>query len=105
MVEERRVRFAVNLLKGRLHRAVGGKRCGCGACAHWVAMAARRAGIPREQLEAALAPAAAAQKRPSRRLQPMRVKISESSTFRVRGREVTGHEGLAMLLTRFHDPG
>jgi hypothetical protein len=53
MGEEGRLRFALAILTGRLHQAVGDKRCGCGKCAHWVAVAARRAGVPREHLEAA----------------------------------------------------
>jgi hypothetical protein len=101
-VDEDRLRFALALIEGRLHKAVGDKRCGCGQCAHWIAIAARRAGVTREDLEAAL-PAAAKPERPrSRAPREWRVRICDSGTIRVRGRDVDWQEGLAILLARLH---
>lgn len=56
MAQDPEVRFALAIVAGRLHTANGDRRCGCGPCAHWVAIAAHRAGIPREYLESALPP-------------------------------------------------
>ena len=102
MVEEGRLRFALGLIEGRLHKAVGDKRCGCGPCAHWVAVAAQRAGVPREQLEAALPPAAKPQRMRSRPVRTWRVPICDSGTIRVRGHDVDAQEGLAILFARLH---
>ncbi len=104
MVEQDRLRFAVALLKGRLHRAVGEKRCGCGQCAHWVSVAAQRAGVTRKELEAALPPAAKPQRTRSRAARQWRVRICDSSTIRVRGRDIDSQEGLAVLLARLYHP-
>jgi len=103
MGENTRIQIAVALTEGRLHKAVGDKRCGCGPCAHQVAMAARRAGVTREQLEAALPPAARPEPRPRRqRRRESLVRISESCSLRVRGRDADPREGLALLLERLH---
>jgi hypothetical protein len=103
MVEDGRLRFALKLIEGRLHKAVGDKRCGCGQCSHWIALAAQRSGVARERLEAALPPVAKPQRRRSR---PHRrgVRICDSVTVRVRGRDVDPHEGLALLLKRLGHP-
>jgi hypothetical protein len=66
MVEDGRLRFALTLIEGRLHKAVGDKRCGCGQCSHWIAFAARRSGVTRESLEAALPPPAKPERRRTR---------------------------------------
>jgi hypothetical protein len=105
MVDKGKLRFALALIEGRLHPAVGGKRCGCGACAHWVAVAARRAGLPLEDLQAALPPAAKPRSKRPRTPRPWSVRICDSGTIRVRGRDVEPQEGLAILLARLHDPG
>jgi hypothetical protein len=97
MVEDRRLRIALALLEGRLHKASGAKRCGCGPCAHWVAVAARRAGISRGRLEAALPPVAKPEPRRRMASRQGRVRICESSTIRVRGRDVDPREGFAIL--------
>lgn len=102
MGENTRIQIAVALTEGRLHTAVGDKRCGCGPCAHQVVMAARRAGVTREQLEAALPPAARPEPRPRRRRCDSLVRLSESCTVRVRGRDVEVQQGLALLLGRLH---
>ena len=101
-MEEGRLRFALTLIEGRLHKAVGDKRCGCGPCAHWVTVAAQRAGVRREDLVAALPPVA--RQRRQRRAAPRRwrVPICDSSSIRVRGRDVDEGEGLALLLARLH---
>jgi hypothetical protein len=106
MVGDGKSRFALALVEGRFHKAVGDKRCGCGQCAHWVAVVARRAGVSRERLEAALPPAAKPQR--ERRGCPgapraWRVRICESGTIRVRGRDVDPGERLAILLSRLSD--
>ncbi|HTQ22633.1 hypothetical protein [Mycobacterium sp.] len=100
-----RLKFALALVEGRLHKAVGDKRCGCGQCAHWVTVAAQRAGIACDELEAALAPVAKPQRRRQRRPRPMGVQVCDSATIRVRGRDVDPREGLAILLARLHDSG
>lgn len=108
MRENSRIEIAVGLTRGRLHRAVGEKRCGCGPCAHQVVMAARRAGVTREQLEAALSPVARPEPRPRRKDRTRRnstVRFSEACTLRVRGRDVDPQEGLALLLERLHRTG
>ena len=98
-----RLRFALALIAGRLHKAVGDKRCGCGACAHWVTVAARRAGVRREDLEAALPPAAKPQRR-RRTPRQWTVPICDSGIIRVRGRDIDEREGLALLFERLHRP-
>jgi hypothetical protein len=103
MVEDRRLRFALTLIQGRLHKAVGDKRCGCGQCSHWIAVAAQRSGVPRERLEAAL-PAAAKPQRGRSRTPRAGVQICDSATIRVRGRDVDPQEGLALLFKRLHHP-
>jgi hypothetical protein len=102
-MESRRMQFALDQLKGRLHDSVGDKRCGCGPCAYWVARAARAAGVSRAELEARLPPPAKAERPRSRRSQPMRARICESGTIRPRGSDVDPQSGLAMLFTRLHD--
>lgn len=102
---DERVRFALTLIEGKLHRAAGDRRCGCGVCGYWVARAARTAGIARHRLEAALPPAAKPEPRRRRAPGPGRVQICESSTIRVRGRDVDPQQGLAVLLARLHEPG
>lgn len=103
MGENTGIEKAIALTEGRLHRAVGHKRCGCGPCAHQITVAARQAGVRREQLEAALPPAARPQPRPRRqRRRESLVRISDSCTVRVRGCDVQPHEGLALLLGRLH---
>jgi len=99
---DNKVQQAKAFVEGRLHTAAGEKRCGCGPCAHWVAIAARRAGIRREQLEAALAPPARAERPQRRRPSPTGVRICDSATIRVRGRQAEHGEGLAALLDRLH---
>lgn len=106
MGENTRIEKAIALTEGRLHTAVGDKRCGCGPCAHQVAMAARRAGVTQEQLQAALPPAArpepgARRRRPGGPLGP----ISESCTVRMRGRGADPREGVALLAERLHSSG
>jgi Vault protein inter-alpha-trypsin domain len=103
MAQDGRLRFALTLVEGRLHKAVGDKRCGCGQCSHWIAFAAQRSGVTRERLEAALPPPAKPERR---RSQPRRpgVRICDSATVRVRGRDVDPQEGLALLLERLHHP-
>ena len=75
MMDEGKVRFALALLEGRLHKAVGGKRCGCGACGHWVAVAARHAGLTREELAAVLPAPATPTRRRGRAGRPWSVRI------------------------------
>lgn len=70
MVEDGRLRFALTLIEGRLHKAAGDKCSGCGQCSHWIAVAARRSGVTREHLEAALPPPAKPQRRRSRLARP-----------------------------------
>ena len=103
MVEDGRLRFALTLIEGRLHKAMGDKRCGCGQCSHWIAVAARRSGVTLERLEAALPPPAKPERRRSRPPRPG-VRICDSVTVRVRGRDVDPQEGLALLLKRLHHP-
>ncbi|MHA7666812.1 hypothetical protein [Mycolicibacterium sp. HS_4_1] len=106
MVEQDKMQAALALVKGRLHTAAGSTRCGCGPCAHQVATAARRAGIPRQRLEAALAPVAKPDRlRQARRPEPMRTWIGDSSTIRPRGHDGNRDEGLSALLSRLHRPG
>lgn len=103
MGEQDKLRVAMALIKGRLHPAAGDKRCGCGPCAHQVAMAARRAGVSRQQLEAALAPAAKPDRpRQARRRAPMQARICDSSTIRPRGHEGDRAEGISAFLSRLH---
>ncbi len=105
MRENTRIQIAVALTAGRLHQAVGDKRCGCGPCAHQVAMAARRAGVRREQLEAALPPAARPEPRQRRNQRTRRnstVRLSEACTLRVRGGDIDPQEGMALLQERLH---
>ena len=104
MVEDGKLRFALALLEGRLHKAVGGKRCGCGKCAHWVVVAAQRAGLAREVLEAALPQAARPQRPRPRAARGWSVQICESAAIRVRGRDIDPQQGLAILLSRLHHP-
>ncbi|MFM9376932.1 hypothetical protein [Gordonia sp. VNK21] len=103
---DRRVQLAVAMVQARTaaHRAAGDKRCGCGQCAHWVLVAARRAGISRERLEAALPPRATAEPRPKRRPRPhgMRTRICESGTIRLRGGDHTEAAGIRALLDRMY---
>ena len=102
-----RLSFALALVEGRLHKAVGDKRCGCGQCAHWVTVAARRAGLARAELEAALAPVAKPEPRAKSRRRtpsPTRVRVCDSATIRLRGCDVDPVEGLAILLARLHHP-
>src|SRR5262249_34835888 len=105
MVQDPKIRWALALVAGRLHKAEGGKRCGCGPCAHRVATAARIAGVPRKRLEAALPPVAKPEPRRPRRPRGMQVQICESGSIRVRGRDVEPQEGLAVLLGRLHEDG
>lgn len=102
MVTDQRLAYALAVVAGRLHTAVGEKRCGCGQCAYWVRLAALAAGISRVRLEEALP--APARPEPMRRRQPreLRVRISDHSTVRVRGRAAEPSEGLAALLARLH---
>ncbi len=104
MVEDRKMRFAVAIVEARTaeHQARGEKRCGCGACAHWVIMAAHWTGVDRAKLVAALPePAKAATQR--RRVQRgLRVQICESGTVRFRGSDAGEAAGLALLLGRLH---
>lgn len=103
MSDDSKLRFALALVAGRLHKAQGGKRCGCGPCAYRVALAATQAGISRKRLEQALAPVAKPEPpRRRRHPRPMRVQICESGAVRVRGRDIDQQEGLAILLTRLH---
>ena len=102
MVQDPKVQLALALVAGRLHKAQGDKRCGCGPCAHRVALAARHAGIPRERLLAALPPAAKPESRRPRQPRHMHVRICESGSIRVRGRDVEPQEGVAVLLRRLH---
>ena len=102
MTADNKVQQAKAFVEGRIHTAAGEKRCGCGPCAHWVAVAARRAGIPREQLEAALPPAARAERPQRRRPSRTGVRICDSATIRVRGGRAEYGEGVAALLDRLH---
>ena len=103
MIEQDKMQVALTLVQGRLHTAAGGTRCGCGPCAHQVAVAARRAGVPRQQLEAALAPVATPDRpRQPRRPAPMRTRICDSSTIRPRGHDGDRAAGLSALLSRLH---
>lgn len=103
MAEQDKLRVAMALIGGRLHTAVGGKQCGCGQCSHQVAMAARRAGISRQQLETALAPVATPERARRRvRREPMRARICDSSTIRPRGHEGDRAEVITALLSRLH---
>jgi hypothetical protein len=102
-MEDAKLRFALALIEGRLHQAVGEKRCGCGQCAHWVVVSARRAGVSRERLEAALPPAARPQRGRARPQRAWSVRICDSSTIRVRGRDIDPQQGLAILLSRLSD--
>lgn len=71
-----------------------------GLCALWVAMAAGRAGISREQLEAALPMPLRAEK-PGRRRPPRTgARICDSATIRVSGRQAEYGEGLVPRLDR-----
>lgn len=102
------VEIALALIEGKLHRAVGDKRCGCGACAYWIVRAARTVGISRSSLEAALPPAAKPEphgRRGRRAPGASRARICEAGTFRVRGRDVDAQQGLGMLLARLHESG
>lgn len=96
-----RTEYALALLPGRLHKAVGDKRCGCGACSHWVVVAARSAGINTADLIGALAPAATAERPSARARGESRIRICDSATVRSRGGE-RGGVGLAALLARLH---
>ena len=102
MSDDSKLRFALALVTGRLHKAQGDKRCGCGPCGHRIALAAKQAGISRKRLEQALPPAAKPEPPRRRRRRPMRVQICESSVVRVRGRDINQQEGLAILLARLH---
>ena len=102
MVQDPKVRFALALVAGRLHKANGDKRCGCGPCAHWVATAARRAGVSRDRLESALPPAAKPEPRRPRTRQRMQARICDSGSIRLRGRDANPGEGMALLLSRLH---
>ena len=103
MVEQDKVRVALALVKGRLHTAVGGKRCACGQCAHQVAIAARRAGIPRQRLEAALAPVAGPDRpRRARKRAPLQARICDSGTIRPRGHQGDRAAGISAFLSRLH---
>lgn len=102
-MDSRRLQFALAHLEGRLHKAVGDKRCGCGPCRYWVARAARAAGIPRAQLEAELPAPAKLESRRSRRPAPMRARICDSGSVRVRGTDIDPQQGLVVLLTRLHN--
>ncbi|OBJ98307.1 hypothetical protein A5746_12995 [Mycolicibacterium conceptionense] len=103
MGHNNRITFAIAQLQGRLHTAVGDKRCGCGLCGYWVARAARSAGTSRQTLEAHLAPAAKP-RRHRRASRPLTSRICDSSTIRARGSEDLG-EGIALLLSRLHQDG
>lgn len=70
MEQDKRIAFALDQLKGRLHTATGDKRCGCEQCRYWVAMAARAAGVSRQRLESHL-PQAAKPERSQRIPRPM----------------------------------
>lgn len=104
-MQDPKVRFARAILSGRLHSAHGDKRCGCGPCAHWVAMAARRVGIPRDRLETALPPAAKPEPPRRRKPRPMQARICESGSVRLRGQDVDPQAGLAVWLSRLHGSG
>ncbi|MCF6389371.1 hypothetical protein L2K20_20555 [Mycobacterium sp. MBM] len=89
MEQDKRIAFALDQLKGRLHSATGDKRCGCGPCRHWVGMAAKAAGVSPERLESHLPPPA----KPGRhrcRPRPMTSRIGESGS------------GIDMMLRRLH---
>ena len=104
MVEQDKLQVAMALIKGRLHTAVGEKRCGCGQCAHQVAMAARRAGVSRQRLEAALAPVAKAERpRHARRQAPLQARICDASTIRPRGHEGDRAAGISAFMSRLHN--
>jgi len=98
-----RIEYAQALLQGRLHRAAGDKRCGCGACAHQVAVVARRAGITSAELVAAMEPVAKPDSARSRGRAESRVRICDSATIRRRGADAP--EGMAVFLARLHDSG
>jgi hypothetical protein len=102
MIHDPKLRFALAIVLGRLHTAHGDKRCGCGPCAHWVATAARRAGVPRARLEAALPPAAKPEPPQRRRPRAMQTRICESGTIRPRGQDTDPQAGLTALLSRLH---
>lgn len=103
MGQDKRIAFAIAQLQGKLHTAAGDKRCGCGPCGHWVARAARSAGISRQSLEAHLGPAAKPQTRRATR-RPLTSRICDSSTIRPRGSDEVG-TGIALLLNRLHEGG
>lgn len=105
MMKESKLKFAVAIVESRTHKAVGGKRCGCGPCAHWVALAARWAGVPRKRLVAELPLAAKPERRRPRPQHKLRARICDSGTVRVRGRDIDPQEGLAILLSRICEPG
>lgn len=101
MLQDSRISFALARLEGRLHRAAGDKRCGCAQCAWWVAMAAKAAGVSREQLEDRLPPRARSERR-RRAARPMTTRIAESGTFRARGAAGTDGAGILLMLSRLH---
>lgn len=90
MEQDKRIAFALDQLKGRLHTATRDKRCGCGQCRYWVALAARAAGVTRRRLESHL-PQAAQPDRSRSKPRPMTARIGESGS------------GVALLLSRLHD--
>lgn len=100
---DQQLRFALALVEGRLHTAVGDKRCGCGPCAHWVAVAARRPGIPRARPEEALLPSAKPEPSRRSRTRGMRVRLTEHASVRVSGGQGSPSEGLAAFLAQLHD--
>lgn len=89
MEQDKRIAFALAQLVGRLHTATGDKRCGCGPCRHWVAIAAKAAGVSRERLESHLLPPAKADRHRCRP-RPMTSRIGESGS------------GIDMMLRRLH---
>lgn len=89
MEKDKRIAFALDQLKSRLHTASGDKRCGCGTCRYWVVLAARAAGLPLQRLESHLPPAAKPERTRGRR-RPMTARIGESGS------------GVAFLLARLH---
>lgn len=101
MLQDSRISFGLARLAGRLHRAAGDKRCGCGQCAWWVALAANAAGVSRQQLEDRLPPPARSERK-RRPVRPMTARIGDAGAFRVRGAAGTDDNGILLMLSRLH---